>query len=231
MWTITPFCGWGLFCLYSRIPHNLPNMFHSIHKNLYPVSQVRGDAQGASQPLIPWECSHGALSACGLCSGVSLGCGQDIPAQGTQGHTPHHRVTPLSQDCPPTGTNERDNTSSSWSMSYKLAARIFRELYYDHKHVPILLISAYFQPLSINRTTGYIHWSWQYVHPKLLLISANYSSLQKWDNHITKATDFSWKTNKLMQSNNTEDFLLWIKSQFKKHTARSWQNRSNEKHL
>lgn len=39
-------------------------------------------------------------------------------------------------------------------------------------------------------------------------------TMQKWHNNITKATDFSWKTNKLMQSNNSEDFLFLIESQF-----------------
>lgn len=62
---------------------------------------------------------------------------------------------------------------------------------------------------------------------------SSYSSLktmQKWDNYITKATDFSWKTNKLMQSNNSEDFYF-NQILIQKHNARSWLNRSNEKHL
>lgn len=32
-------------------------------------------------------------------------------------------------------------------------------------------------------------------------------TMQKWDNHITKATVFSWKSNKLMQSNDSESYF------------------------
>lgn len=126
------------------------------------------------------ECSHGTLSACALCSVVSSCCGRTLWAQGHTGsHSPItawcHR-----QDCLPAGTNEADHTSSSCSLSYKLASRrIFREfyIYQDDKHVPILLISADFHPISRNRTTSYIYWSWQYVHLKFLLFPANYAKV------------------------------------------------------